>query len=124
MDPVIGVAVTEPALLIRINRTYREGMSSLALYDATRGVWKLGPRRNGAHLALAVYQGRVAEVYEIHDWQIANTKPYTTRTIEPSLMRGRWEFSGALAAGPVRQKYLRKFVGQYFTPGVRIRSRT
>ena len=117
MDPIVGVTVSEPALLIRINRSYREGMSALALYEATRGVWKLGPRREGAHLALAVYQGRVVEVFAIHEWHPANSTPYRTRTFVPSLMRGRWEFSEAVAEESVRAKYLRKIVVQYFTPG-------
>ena len=65
--------VAEPSLLIRIPRLYREGMSARELYDATRGVWKLGRRREGAQLALAVESGAVREVYEIHEWHPAGS---------------------------------------------------
>ena len=51
--------LTEPALLIRINQSYQEGMSDIALYEAARGVWRLGPRRERAHIALAVHRGVV-----------------------------------------------------------------
>ena len=56
--------VMEPALLIRLTDSYRPGMSDVALYEATRGVWRIGPRREGARLALAVHDGLVKEVYQ------------------------------------------------------------
>jgi hypothetical protein len=39
------VEVTEPAVLIRISQLYNERMSELALYEATRGVWKAGRKK-------------------------------------------------------------------------------
>ena len=87
--PEQGVIV-DPVLLIRINRRYRHGMSDRELYEATRGVWKLGPRRNGAKLALAVFEGVVREVFEIQNWHPAGTTSYQTRTDIRSL--DRWEF--------------------------------
>lgn len=51
------VKITEPALLIRINRLFRYGMSPVELYDATRGIWKIGPNREKARYAFAVYDG-------------------------------------------------------------------
>jgi hypothetical protein len=39
------VTIREPAIVIRINRLYRPGMSAAELYDATRGIWKIDPRR-------------------------------------------------------------------------------
>ena len=50
------VVVREPAILITINRLYRSGMNAQELYEATRGFWVVGPRREKAELALAVYQ--------------------------------------------------------------------
>jgi hypothetical protein len=38
------VIVEVPSLLIRINRLYRHSMTPAELYEATRGVWKLGAR--------------------------------------------------------------------------------
>ena len=112
-----SVTITEPALLIRINQSYRPGMSNVALYEATRGVWKVGPRREGAQLALAVHEGIVVEVYAIHDWHPGNTTPYQTRRFDDRLMGGRWEFTGTVAADPVREKYVGKNVADYFGRG-------
>ena len=82
------VAVREPALLITINQLYRSGMSPLELYEATRGFWVIGPRREKVELALAVYQGVVREVYRIKAWHPAGTMTYETRDARPYLRRG------------------------------------
>jgi uncharacterized protein len=49
------VTVEVPALLIRINRLYRHNMTPQELYEATRGVWKLGARCTKARYAFADY---------------------------------------------------------------------
>ena len=57
--------IDESVMLIRINKTYSPTMSKQDLYDVTRGVWKVGDRRNAPSYAFAVYQGYVKEVYKI-----------------------------------------------------------
>ncbi len=104
--------IVDPALLIRINRLYRHGMSDRKLYEATRGVWKLGPRRSGAKLAFAVFEGVVREVFEIQSWHPAGTTSYQTRTDIHSL--DRWEFEDKVAQDDIRNKYINKSVEQYF----------
>src|SRR3954467_8458936 len=93
--------IVDPVLLIRIPQGFRAGMSDVALYEATRGVWKIGPRRDNVHYALAVYEGIVQEVYAISHWQPALTAPYSTRTFDADRARGRWEFVGKRAPEPV-----------------------
>jgi hypothetical protein len=109
--------ITHPVLLIRVPQAYRAGMSDLALYEATRGVWKIGPRRDQVRYALAVYEGMVKEVYEIAHWQPARTTAYTTRKLDPTLSRCRWEFVGTRASEPVRQQYVGKSVAMHFKKG-------
>jgi len=92
-------------------------MSDLALYEATKGVWRIGPRRDRARYALAVVQGTVVEVYRIHHWQPALATPYSTRLLDPQLASGRWEFVGAVADGEVRDRYVGRSVASYFTRG-------
>jgi hypothetical protein len=54
--------ITDNIIIIKINRSYRRGMSPEELYDITRGCWK---RRiesvDRAEFALAVYEGEVVE---------------------------------------------------------------
>jgi len=102
--------VRHKALLITINRLYRSNMSNQELYEATRGIWKLGSRRENAEYGMAVYQGIVREVYRIEKWHPAGTLPYKTRDAEGFKESGRWEFEGAIAT-EIRDAYIGNSVG-------------
>ena len=73
------VEVRHKAILFTINRLYREGMTPLELYETTRGVWRLGKRREKAEYAFCVTSGIVHEVYRIEEWYPAGTLDYKTR---------------------------------------------
>ena len=109
--------IEEPALLIRIPKLFRPGMSGHDLYEATRGVWKLGRRRESARLALAVESGIVREVYEIQAWHPAGSTSYASRRPEDTSIRGRWEFTGKVASAEIRDKYVGESVAHYFKRG-------
>ena len=113
------VTILEPAILIRINRLYRPGMSSEALAEATRGVWTCGIRREKARYAFAVYQGVVREVYEIEAWHKGGTLTYQTRSREEVDAPYRWEFSGRVCAS-LSAKYKGGAVGRYFSKGAQL----
>ncbi len=92
------VTVRHRAILITINQLYRSDMSAEELYEATRGIWVIGSRRETADYAMAVYQGIVREVYRIKTWHPAGTLPYRTRDPEGFIGSGRWEFEGSVAS--------------------------
>jgi len=104
------VSVEHQAILITINQLYRTGMSNEELYEATRGVWRIGPRRNEAEYAMAVYQGIIREVYKIESWHPAGTYTYNTRPQKDVNVAGRWEFVGSIAYD-IRDYYVGHFVG-------------
>lgn len=91
-------------ILIQINQTFREGMSPLELYEATRGTWVIGERREEVEYALAVADGEIREVYGVERWDEAGTHKYKTRDQDDVTVEGRWEFSGFLAEDTVRKK--------------------
>jgi uncharacterized protein len=103
--------IEEPAILIRINKLYRHGMSDIELYDASRGVWKVGSRREHARYAFAVFEGIVREVYKIKEWHPAGST-FSRRgdLYDPD----RWEFVGDVAEKDIRDKYILKSVEGYF----------
>jgi hypothetical protein len=110
-----NVIVTHKAILIRINRKYREGMSSDELYAATRGRWKIGPRGDRAEYALAVFEGVVKEVYKIKEW---NPRIGRNQSRKQSVRaEGRREFEGVIAPQSIRRKYLGKSVRDHFSRG-------
>lgn len=123
IDPKEEADITEPVILIRINQLYRYGMDAASLYDATRGIWVIGPRREYAEYAFSVFKGIVMEVYKIkHPWHQAGKQEtfYETRPdcnelfeIDPP----RWEFEGEVAEKEIRDKYLKKSVKRYLSNG-------
>lgn len=110
------VDINDPVLLIRINKLYRHGMSATELYEATRGVWKLGERREKARFAFAVFEGVVREVYEIHTWHPAGSQHYESRAADDVTLKGRWEFKGQVAPEKIRSKYVDHSVKKYLPP--------
>ncbi|MCX6696145.1 MAG: hypothetical protein NTV84_00990 [Methanoregula sp.] len=108
------VTVDDKVILITINQLYRSNMTPLALYEATRGIWRMGPRREEAEYAMAVYQGVVREVFRIDEWFPSGTLPYKTRdaTWFKNCVPPRWEFSGEVAPQNIRDKYIDKSVGK------------
>jgi hypothetical protein len=116
-DQMHQVTVTEPAVLIRIQRSYDPKMSHKALYEVTRGVWKVGERREQVEIALAVFDGIVREIFVIDQWRPAGSTTYETRPREDVEIEGRWEFTGSVAPENIRSKYLGSSVAHYFSRG-------
>lgn len=106
------ITIQHRAILITINQLYRSDMSPLELYEATRGIWVIGPRRHGADYAMAVYDGIVREVYKIDRWYPSGTLDYKTRdaTYFSDCDPPRWEFSGKVAED-IRGEYVGRYVG-------------
>lgn len=111
------VKIAHPAILIRINQLYRYGMSAVELYDATRGVWKISPKKHDVKLAFAVYKGIVKEVYEIADWFQAGST-FSTRDAQGLKSPERWEFVGRVASAKIRRQYVNKSVKNYLKFGL------
>jgi hypothetical protein len=110
------VEIVDPSLLVRINRLFRHGMPAEELYEVTRGVWKLGVRRESARYAMAVFEGVVREVYVIEAWHPAGSTPYRFRELTDR--KGRWEFTGQVAPEAIRSRYFGKSVAAYFRKGL------
>ena len=111
------VSIREPAILIRINRLYRYGMTDAELYDTTRSSWKVGTRRERAKYAFAVFEGVVREVYRITQWLPGGSTLVGGRSGKGVGARDRWEFVGTIAEENIRDRYLNRYVGHLFTQG-------
>lgn len=111
------VTITHRLILINIRQLYRHGMSPLELYDATRSAWKVGPRREAAEYAFAVYAGTVRAAYSIAAWVPGGSTMLTREHSDRTKPRERFEFVGTLAPKPIQRKYLGKSVRQYFAAG-------
>jgi hypothetical protein len=98
------ITITEPTIIININKRYSRFMSEQDLYDATRSAWVVGLKRNQAQYAIAAYRGLVREVYRIESW---NFVP----------IRKRWEFIGQVAEKDIRDKYINQSLDNYVKQG-------
>lgn len=107
----------DSAVLIRINHLHRYDMTPLELYEATRGVWRVGRRREKAKYALAVYDGVIREVYTVDRWAEAGSTAYRTRDKSDFRLKGRWEFVGRLAPRTIRGRYVGKSVAHRMKRG-------
>lgn len=106
-------------ILIRINNLYRNDMTSLELYDATRGYWKVDPdHAKKAEYVFSVYDGMVIEVYQPMQWFHA-LSTFSTRQelVSEESYKSRYEFVGKIADADIRDLYVRKSVAGIFTSG-------
>jgi hypothetical protein len=108
MEDVIE-KVDERVIIVKVNKTYKPGMSSGELYDCTRGIWKVQLKNaKKTRYALAVYFGKVLEVFEIEGWYKELTTDYEYRKPDPT--GERFEFVGKVADEKIREKYIGKYL--------------
>ena len=105
--------ITEPIVIFKVNRLYREGMPAEDLYDITRCYWgRLRQKAEQCRIALCVYRGVVKEVYEVTAWRDGEDLRKSARI--PEYQPGRYGFEGHVAEEPDRQKYLGRRVSGFF----------
>ena len=110
--------ITEDVVIIKINQSYDLHMSALQLYDITRGCWRRKIESvESAKYALATYKGEVVEVYKIDYWCHASELNRKTIPYNPEKHRYRIGFSGSVAPGEIREKYVGKSVKNFFKWG-------
>ncbi|MEC4050531.1 hypothetical protein OX284_013910 [Flavobacterium sp. SUN046] len=96
------ITITEPSIIININRLYKRFMTEDELYNSTKQSWVVGYKKKDAKYVIASYRGLVREVYEIENWYQVN---------------GRWGFNGKIANKDVRDKYLNNSLEDYIKKG-------
>jgi len=115
-------------LMLRLNQHWRQNMSDGELYDITRGVWKLGKKRERVEVVLAIVNGLVVKVYIPESWHQAGTTEYLH--IHPDIdgrdmqewiseFADRCEFIGREATKEEHLEYLYKDVSWYYKKGER-----
>jgi hypothetical protein len=105
----------EPALLIRIAREWRPGLTDEQLYERVRRYWRIQPlgRPHPPTLAYGVAEGVIRAVYRIDDWEsydmAAEAKRWDRADRAPHAAGRRVGFVGQPAAE------LQHLVGQALT---------
>ena len=110
--------IRENIVIIKINKSFREGMSENELYDATRGCWKRKIASvEKADYALAVAYGIVKQVYQIDEWLPAENEVRDTIPYNETVDAGRIIFKGRVADEEIRKRYLDHSVVDFFKRG-------
>lgn len=111
--------VTDNIMFIRINKLYRNDMTSLELYEATRGYWKVNiEQARKVDYVLSVYDGMVLEAYAPAEWLPAKATFMERKdSRDAEGVADRYEFVGRIADVPVRKKYVDKSASLFFPPG-------
>ena len=110
--------IKDNLVVIKINKSYYEGISAEALYDYTRGIWKRSLKSvSVADYALSVVYGIVVEVYEIDHWIPASEAKFTARKVDPKKAADRIAFVGRVATDSIRNRYVGKSVANLFKYG-------
>ena len=99
------IEITDPVILININKLFRRNMTEEELYKAARKSRPLGKNRENAKYGLVHYKGIVREVYKINDW-------YPIPDHNGKIRRG---FNWCIADENIRAKYINWLVKKYFT---------
>ena len=108
--PLKEAEIIHPMLMIKVDRRWREeGLSRdfdpEKLYVITRRAWKINIARAAHHLACAVAEGIIREVYTVDGWHPDSKEP------------GRFEFSGSPSAMEEHRRYVDRSVRSLFKPG-------
>ncbi|MDE6743245.1 MAG: hypothetical protein K2J95_05130 [Lachnospiraceae bacterium] len=110
--------IKENIVIIKINKSYREGMSETELYDVTRGCWKRKIASvEKADYAIAVVYGIVKEVYQIDEWLPAKNEVRETIPYNEVADAGRIIFKGRTADEKIRKRYRDYSVAGLFKRG-------
>lgn len=109
--------ITENVIAIKVSRSYKENMTKTALYEATRGYWKLNIKRaKQAEYAFSIFKGIIKEVYKIEEWLPAGSIPRSTLP-DAEIPADRYEFVGEVAEENIRGKYIEKSIVNLYRKG-------
>jgi len=96
-DPPKAPQITEPTLLIRIPQLWTPRMVAEDLYEATRGWWKIGPRREKAKYVFSVNRGVIRGVYRVNTNGWRQRRQGDRDYLHDADKKSRWGFDGVPA---------------------------
>ncbi|WP_144277310.1 LEM-3-like GIY-YIG domain-containing protein [Mailhella massiliensis] len=87
------------SLIIKIQKSYKEGMSLQELYDITRSCWRINPNDKEIKYVFSVYNGVIKQVFIPVVWIPGNStiREFTKVTDVQKIDPDRWEFVGRVA---------------------------
>ena len=108
-------------VLLPLFRSYKKDGGEKALYEATRGIWKIDDeeRRSLIEYAFGVFNRKIVSVYkpDADGWQPGGTATYDTRPSKETNNPDKWEFTATVKPPQeIVDSCLHKFVGHCLPP--------
>jgi len=98
--------IKEKVILLKINKTYEEGMSGKDVFHITRRAWRINTKRKiKAEYAFGLFNNKIVSIYSITSWHKDKINPK------------RWEFDGETASDFMLDKYLNKEIKRFWKRG-------
>ena len=116
-DEIPLIDLPEDSLIVRINRSYKDGITLPELYDITRGCWRIAsPIDKKIKYVISVYQGIIKQVFIPEAWLPAESTMRNNYDLNqtqspktPDSKKIRWEFVGHIAYD--KQDIVGKWIG-------------
>lgn len=102
--------IDNDCVIININNTYQRGAGEDAIYQATKGTWKMNAQKlQSINYVLSEYRGLVVEVFKVHEW-LAQERPYGPNAQKAGETYMGYGFEGEVANDEIRLKYINKSI--------------
>lgn len=117
--PLLPSEIRHNILLVQIKKEYYHRLSARAMYEWTRGFWSRSIEYvRPAQYALSIINGKVAEVYKIHDWILAkDVEDNYLHTYVKESHDGKIAFVGKPARRDIRDYYIGRRVDSLYKYG-------
>ena len=98
----------EGYVIININKQYKRGNDSNAIYEATKGIWVIDKKkRDSLKYVLSSYRGLIVEVFEVESWYDLERKNNKSSKNPDSFKIGS-AFKGRVVPEEIRKLYKNK----------------
>lgn len=103
-------------VIININGQYNRSMGGNAIYQATKGCWRMNANRiKNVKYVLSEYRGLIVEVFEVERWYTM-PRQYVSGKNKGKTYNG-WCFDGHVAPDVIRDLYINKSIAHTKTKG-------
>lgn len=98
--------IPENFVIININKSYQRASWEDAIYEATKGVWKMAEwRKNQINYVLSEYRGLIVGVFKVKKW-IEETREYGPNSQKKWQSYTAYAFEKTEVEEKIREKYL------------------
>lgn len=101
--------ISSDCVIININKTYSRSLGQNAIYEATKGVWRMKNPSGKIKIVLSEYHGLIVEVFDVDEWY-SEERGYGSNAKKAGEKYLGYGFNGCVAPEETRRKYIYKSI--------------